>query len=268
MTEALHKLRFRGELPADQELEFPLKRIPVFKNPLHSPMVGNAHDTKQFDYTKYEEYTWEVHEVVQDVLRDKYPTWFLEKHWPERWGSDDLTSSEILEPFGAWASEPKGCANIVKMDRPNDLARAIRDWLYEQGEPRLKNNADQNFPFLKLFPDSEAGVAKYISEALYKAFQVKYHYGVARPSEVWAKLHGKDTLDFYKFIKHPSYCAGHSAVAAATARYFLDNFVLTARQVREIKKAAYMFGMFRTFAGVHYAVDNIEGLKVGGLDVY
>jgi len=265
MTQALHKLRYKRGCP--DETTYPLKRIPAVLDPLHSPMPGVQHDVPAFDTTKYEEFLREVISVTAQVSRDVYPYDFLHQHWPAKWGTMESDIPEILKLGGADASDPKSCANLVRMDKPNDLAGFILEWLLSQ-KVKLKDNVDPNFPFLKLLPKVESDCAKAVYDALYKGFQVKWHYGIARPSEVWEATTGlpADRLELYPHPLHPSYIAGHSVASAATAKFFLDTFVLSSTQIRQIRLSAYLFGQYRTFAGVHYAVDNIEGLKLGGLE--
>ena len=66
---------------------------------------------------------------------------------------------------------------------------------------------------------------------------------------------------------HPSYPAGHGSAAGATGKFFFDYCNLSATDRIEIRSACYLWAMFRTFAGVHFAVDNLAGLmEIGGLD--
>lgn len=265
MTTAIHKLRYKKGCP--DGTTFPLKRIPIVLNKLHSPVVGNAHGVAAFDTTKYEEYLKEVISVTADVARGRYPYAFLHDHFPKAWGTMESEIPEILQAAGADVDNPVSCANLVRMDLPNDLARFIFAWLLPQA-PKLRNNVDANFPFLKLIPGSQAACAAGVNAALQKAFEVKYFYGIARPAEVFEAIYGlpANKVEIYEHPWHPSYVAGHATVAGATAKFFLDKFVLTPVQIRQVRLAAYLFAQYRTFAGVHYAVDNIEGLKLGGLE--
>lgn len=44
--------------------------------------------------------------------------------------------------------------------------------------------------------------------------------------------------------------------------------MLTKYQLKRLLDLAYSWAQFRTFAGVHYAEDNILGLLANGLDKY
>lgn len=132
-------------------------------------------------------------------------------------------------------------------------------------------------------------VADIIHEVSPTAFAHKYHFWVARPEEVigaWARGEVKfsplteDALKHYvnkdevksdqrKFTmysegcpNHPSFPAMHSSLAAM-ALFFPVIFNLTDAQEVECKKMATNIAYGRTFAGVHYPMDNQYGLELG-----
>lgn len=253
---------------SDLEINYPLKEIPEIKSTLHSPSVGNAHQVPAFDKNRYEEYLNEVLQVRLDVLNGEYPHWFLEKHWPDSWGPYISIMPDCLTSVGANRADPSGCANLVRMDLPLDFGNAVLRWLMSH-KVKFKEGGTPHFDFLGYIPGNQMDLSREILVALSAAFEVKYYYGIARPSEVWEIMRSSpgSRLEQYPHPHHPSYIAGHSVVAGVSAKYFLEEFALSEEQQLEIKLAAYLFGMYRTFAGVHYAVDNLEGLKFGGLNL-
>lgn len=252
---------------------FPYKKIPEEKNELHSPMVGKSHDIIPFDYSKYREYLTEVQVVRELCSKGKFPIAFMKKHFPKNWGPyplPDFLWPEFLTNAGITQKKVKACIEAVRMDLPNDLGRFIFLWLRDKGSLKLKDSEQyKHVPFLETFPETEMLMSKYIYEALVKCFEVKYYYGVARPEQMVEEIYGKERMSVVSYPApiHPSYAAGHSAAAAATAKFFFDHYELSEEDKLKIRLGAYYFGQFRTMAGVHYAVDNLAGLQIGGLDV-
>lgn len=263
---APHLLRFaEGISPA---LTYPVKAIPQTRNTLHSPQIGNNNGIKPFDYQRYEEYLDEVIEVRLRCGKNEYPLEFMKKHYPKAWGRLPSEFPKALLDAGINPENTASCEAAVRMDTPVDLGLFImRDLLARKVlKPKVGTN---HTPFLESVPQAIAEMSKRISEALTKCFEVKYYYGVARPAETYKAIKGGDyaAILAYPHPTHPSYAAGHSAASAATAQFFYDYFDLDTSDWIDIRNAAYLFGQFRTMAGVHYAVDNLAGLQVGGLDV-
>jgi hypothetical protein len=252
-------------------LNFPCLKLPTRRSTLHSPLVGKVHDVVPFDYRRYEEYLDEVIEVRLQCASKKFPVDFMKRHYPKNWGVYPLPEfawPEFLREAGIHWRDVDSCIEAVRMDTPLDLGLFILRWLRDKGSLKIKANYNYT-PFLETFPNALVEMAGYISKALHKCFEVKYFYGVARPEQMYEEIRGgkREDLVAYPAPIHPSYGAGHSAAAAATADFFIDNFVLSKEDEASIKLGAYYFGQFRTMAGVHYAVDNLAGLQIGGLDV-
>lgn len=263
---ALHRQRFNEGI--SPELTFPVTETPKRNNTLHSPRVGNSHGLKPFDITKYKQYLDEIIEVRLRCAKNEYAFDFLSKHYPKAWGKIPSKLPEPLVNAGVTIDNVKTCADIVRMDTPVDLGLFILRWLAGKGALKPKQGAP-HFQFIETFPAALAEMSKKINEALERAFEAKYYFGIARPAQVYEFIYKKSGANIYEYKHptHPSYPAGHGAAAGATAQFFYDYFDLETEDWIAIRYAAYLFAQYRSFAGVHYAVDNLAGLQVGGLDV-
>lgn len=253
-----------------QTLKFPLTKAALGKleeSDLASPRVGNAHGLelpeRLKDLTRDSEAVLEVGEVGDQVARGEFPIEFMQRYYPESWGKFD--GSRLPQPLrneGLRIRKPQGLADVVHMDNPLDLGRAILGWLLSVGAKRKDVADSKHKPFVDMVPKtmSEMGVATY--KGLDAAFDAKYYFGLERPEEVTGS---NCTMYPEGCPTHPSFPAGHGAAAGAQAAYYIDTFELTEEQVKVIRDSAYCWAMFRTFAGVHYADDNLAGLQVGGL---
>lgn len=197
----------------------------------------------------------EVLDVRDDVNSDQFPRAFMERYYPEDWGSFPSEIPELLAWEGLSFDNPKGLANVVHMDDPTDLGRAMRNWLMAQKgcEPKhLENKSGMDF--VNVVAGTIAGVASAAKEGLDHVFEVKWYYGVPRPEE----LAGKNITAYAEGCpNHPSFPAGHGAAAFHTLIYFLKEWTLTGEAKRALFASAYIWAMARTMAGVHYAVDNL-----------
>lgn len=268
---SLTGLRFRKKCPENQELEFPLKEVPTYESGMHSPMVGDRHNLDDFDFDNYEEKTQEVIDVRNDVKNNKYPKWFMDKYFPKEWGDDSDIGFEVLKYAGLSKLNPKGLANVVHMDKPDDLfEQAIVPYMRANGIKSKDDRHKSHVDFYGNVLGDNENLWDKLRTAIRKGFQAKYFFGVARPEEYISAKSGFDMKGLITFYPegcppHPSYPAGHSCASGATGKFVIDNFKLTHKQKQEIRSACYLWGQFRTFAGVHYADDNIAGLKIGGL---
>jgi hypothetical protein len=263
---ALHLTRFDEGSAAP--LKYPVKVIPANPSKMHSPQVGNHHNLAPFDFTKYSEWLDEVTHVRLLCGKNEYPTEFLKKYWPKDWGPYVGDIPEALAMAGVSEADVDSCAQIVRMDTPVDLGVFIMRWLAGKGALKPKKGTN-HFDFLGTFPAAQAVLATYVSDALKRAFEAKYYFGAARPAQIFEALGKGKRADLmaYPNPTHPSYPAGHGAAAAATAKFFYDYYQLATDDWLEIRRAAYLFAQYRSLAGVHYAVDNLAGLQIGGLEV-
>lgn len=211
-------------------------------------------------------YLEEVKEVRELVEKGEYPHDFMKKHYP--WCLDKYPEymPQPLYSEGLSYADPEACANIVKMDNPLDLPLAIQSWLITQGvkpRKRFSRFTDLGFKeFLKTVPSGMRYVARKQDMALERAFRVKYYHGTIRPEE----LHGENLTAYSDGSPcHPSFPAGHGAAGGAAGSSLIDYYDVNEEQIDVIRNCCYLWSMFRTFAGVHYAPDNIAGLEVGEL---
>lgn len=232
---------------------------------LVSPRVGKHHGIPMpaalCNASARSEALREVMRVREDVTGGVFPMWFMRKYYPEDWGAfPDTIPAPLAMAHTVFAlpaplsyDDPAGLANVVHMDHTHDLARVMLDWLIDEGA-RPNGFDGPGFDFLAIVPEQHARVSELIEGAMERAFDVKYYYGVPRPEEVA----GENMTAYDEGApSHPSFPAGHGAAAFATARYFLREWVLTDDQAKAVFAAAYVWSMARTFAGVHYAVDNL-----------
>lgn len=266
----LKDLRFSKACP--KKLDFPLKSVPKFKSGMHSPMVGKKHKLEDFPYDKYAELFEEVMAVRLLVESGIFPLNFIEKYYPKEWGTYAIGDGfEVLKHAGLSVNNPKGLAHVVHMDRPDDLfEQAILPYLKAEGVVEKDNTGYLHVDFVDDVGGANENLWDKLRTSLRKGFEAKYYFGVARPEEVNNYL--TDTTQGAVMTHypegsppHPSYPAGHSCVSGATGKFVIDNFDLNDKQKKAIRDACYLWGQFRTFAGVHYAQDNIAGLKIGGL---
>lgn len=206
----------------------------------------------------------EVVEVRNLVEKAEYPHEFMREHYP--WSQKHYPEDSMPGPLYAMGlkyDDPIGCADIVHMDNPFDLAHAMQDWLISQGvKPKTTK-----WSFLKEFVDTIPGANRYVTRkqdmAVEDGFEAKYYFGVIRPEEI---AHGADMTHYPEGCPcHPSFPAGHGCLAGAAAKAMIDYYAMTLEQEFVIMNSAYLFAQWRTFAGVHYAPDNIAGLEIGKL---
>lgn len=94
-----------------------------------------------------------------------------------------------------------------------------------------------------------------VSDAFIVAWTVKYRYDVARPNQMDHNL-----PTYLCTPRHPSYISGH-AICAGTAAEVLSYFFPAEKE--RLLKLAEECAVSRLDAGVHFSIDNSEGLRVG-----
>ncbi len=193
-----------------------------------------------------------------DVASGKWPTAFFE--------SIDLdpTPPKMFARYGVTEDDPKAASRLVDhaMDHPFDLHRTfVAEW----GQPKLKRSQADDSPqshgvdFLG-WREFDAIVADNIHKALVEAFQVKYFHAYPRPEQLFES--GRLVAE-YGCPPHPSYVAGHGAIAGATVQTWVDHVELTPAQIAEAEHAGRQYAQYRTLAGVHWAPDNTQGYNLG-----
>lgn len=230
---------------------------------LASPMVGKEHAQISADAPKESELlelAVEVLIVRVHVTDGIFPRDFMEKYYPEEWGKFPDETPIPLQNEGLSFSRPQELADVVHMDNPMDLPNAVLSWVVKSGY-KCKDARTNCNDFVEIIPETVNKLSNAVLRNLEKAFQAKYFYGVARPEEV---LRSNMTSYPEGCPTHPSYPAGHGAAASAVS-IILDRFDLDDYAIKQVRDSAYCWAMFRTFAGVHYGIDNVAGLKIGGL---
>lgn len=248
---------------AVSKISFPVTDISsaLFKN-LASPRVGVDHGLgNPFTDENINEYLFEILEVRAMVTEDKYPIEFLKKYYPYK-DINNITY-ELPQPLhmaGLDASAPKRLAQAVHMDSPIDLGLAMLHFANQHGAPKVAeiNQID----FLAHFPGTIKALGIAIDDAINRAFEAKYFFGVVRPEEIV----GYNMTAYPEGCPpHPSFPAGHGAAAGAVGAYFRQEWDLPEDKLQDILDSCYLWAMFRSLAGVHYAPDNLAGLNIGGL---
>ncbi|MBO8164531.1 MAG: vanadium-dependent haloperoxidase [Brevibacillus sp.] len=100
-----------------------------------------------------------------------------------------------------------------------------------------------------------AAVQAGINDALVVTWFYKYRWDVARPNQIDPKL-----TTILCTPRFPAYVSGHSAVAGC-AQVILSYFF--PGESKRLKQLAEECAVSRLYAGVHFPVDNEEGLRVG-----
>lgn len=262
--------RYNKGYPAPISYPIPASGLPMITgSKLHAPIPGEAHDSPVPSMPGTEHYQCELTELLivrAEVEKGKWPTEFLKRHHPR----NTFNATIIPEPLklgGLNHLDPKFAASMVHKDLPTDLAHWCYKYVRAQNAP-LKTKENPHTSFLQFAPNMLCDIGNKVEENFLKTWQVKWFYGRPRPEEATSQCDSTTNITSYPegCPFHPSYPAGHAAGAAAVTVLF-DNYTLTQQQYDNIYDAAYMFAMFRTFSGVHFASDNIEGLKLSGFPI-
>lgn len=272
-------LRFtKGENPNHLSYPFTEDQLTQLQTcRLVNPKVGKNHGLKipeEFDIIKS---TNEIVQVRLEVEKGKFPMWFMEKYYPfkSEFGKYEFPK-EIASIENLTFDNPQGLADVVHMDSPSDMPRAALKWLTHPDfmqKQNVKGWTKNYINFLETIPNVEEQITDGIKRSLIKAFEMKYYFGLPRPEEVWShinKLDGKLLTAYPEGCpNHPSFPAGHASAAAGGLVSLIKEFPnLTDYQVKKLIDMGYSWAMFRSFAGVHHAIDNIAGLMVNGFDKY
>lgn len=252
-----------------------LNEIETVGGTVVNPVVSKSHGLAMptYPYNKQgqvnEDFLQELFEVVHVrmlVLQDRYPTEFMAKHHPREDFDPNVLPEPLTEPFvnaDLSIDNPKGLANIVHMDTPIDMPLAVLRWVRNQGVP-LKTPQTGCTDFLGGVPEMIDAISLQIADSLRKAFEAKWYFGRPRPEEAI----GFGSFDFTAYEEgspsHGSFVAGHSSATSGVLP-IIQHYDLSREQINVIFDTAYHWGMYRTFAGVHYATDNLAGLELAGL---
>lgn len=263
-------MRFNKGYP--EELSYPLTAIPeaVEGSQLVSPHIAVDHGLEAPTHPEDAEFDAELQEVVQvvsDVRYGKWPAEFLEKHHYDAVRHfDPKVVPEPLAMMGISADDPMSAALAVQMDNPIDLALAIMDWLFDKGEIDWRQHTG-HIDFHQQKIGCNGIIAQRQRMSAVKGWEEKYRHGRARPEEALRMPGGLFTAYKAGCPCHPSYPAQHAVQAGTVADTIIHIFKIEREStLRVIYNSAYHFSMYRTFAGVHYASDNLAGLWLGGMD--
>lgn len=242
--------------------KFPIRKRPTKSDGLEMVLLGR----NDFEVPRptslgepgFEAELAEVVRVRHDVQAGVWPNWFLQDH-----GLTGMPASPFslnIDDIYVDALDPVSAAHLVHMDDPMDLGKLLRKWVVSAGAVHVDSDSSGHGMFLETVPRFNRDLADAVWDALYESAQVKQFFGRARPEEVL----GFNMTNYPEGCpKHPAYPAGHGAAAGATFAVVEKTFDM-ADDVREIAfNTAAQFAMFRTFAGVHYANDNIIGFLLG-----
>ena len=101
----------------------------------------------------------------------------------------------------------------------------------------------------------EAAVQMAINDTMIVVWDLKYKWNVARPDQ-----YDKNLETIICTPRFPTYPSGHASLSGCTeviSSYFFPREASKLRRIAEDDAAS------RLYAGVHFPVDNIEGLKLG-----
>lgn len=261
----------------DNTIIYPMIEMP--KNPcrLVNPKIGKSHGFKIPDNFNLKDSTNEILRVRLEVEKNIFPMEFMQKHYPFKnsFGAY-VFPMEIAMIEGLTDSTPKECAKIVHMDSPSDMPRTALKWLthpdYGQNQ-NVKDWTKNHINFLETIPYVEEQISDGVKKALNKAFEMKYYFGLVRPEEYFSlqtSVEGHLMTAYEEGCpNHPAFPAGHASAAAGGLTWLIREFPkLTDIQLKTIIDWGYSWAMFRSFAGVHHAIDNISGLMANGFEKY
>ena len=106
---------------------------------------------------------------------------------------------------------------------------------------------------------------KYACMALSRAWVQKWTFRLARPEELFARRALPLTM-VYPSPNHPSYVSGHAAVAGACAAVLalmMNDPTLESEAGAEVLALANFTFLGRWAAGIHWAKDGVDGLRLG-----
>jgi hypothetical protein len=100
-----------------------------------------------------------------------------------------------------------------------------------------------------------AAVHSAINDAFVVTWVLKYKLNVARPNQLDSSL-----ATIVCTPRHPTYPSGHAAVSGCAAEVLSYFFPGEAKRLRELAEEC---AEARLFGGVHFPIDNSEGLRLG-----
>ena len=220
---------------------------------LVSPRVGNAHGYSPPNEATYDTEVAEVSAVRDLVKASTWPSAFMTTHL----GSDEL-SPMLAKHLDLSTSNPKKCADTVRMDHPFDIwDLVISKYIADEGIQPLAAYAHAGDPFVEKVM-LRANAHSQIATSLNKAFDVKYSFGILRPIEYYDP-------SFQRFAtpNHPECPAGHGSFCGGATKAFETYMDATQDQKDAVTFATKQFAMFRSFSGMHIPYSNLLGWTIG-----
>lgn len=263
----MSQLSFQKGCPDGHNLNYPLTTLPPSEGSgLVSPMINTqSHGLPtppEAGSAEHDAMAQEVLAVRALVENDVWPKEFFEKYHPRAGFSADELPQPLKDEMLS-TSDPKGCANVVHMDSPLDMPLAVIKWLAKEA-PAIKGDSSGHVDFVARIIRPLSEIGKRQGMEMISGFEAKYHFGYPRPEE-YLNIPGSVITSYPEGCPgHPSYPAGHGSVAGVVSA-LAELFVLSKEQADVIFDCAYYWSQFRTLAGVHYAIDNLAGLMIGGL---
>lgn len=227
---------------------------------LVNPCPGQRHGTPEPFWPGSPEYDEQMDALVRvamDVERDIWPAWYFE------YCGVDTELSPVLRAVGLDESDPKGCADAVRMDQPGELWSALINYSAEEKvdpEPHLYQDVGQRFLERYVYPAEEFHTE--LTRAMRGIFEVKYYWGVERPEETVR------SANFSQYPEgcpmHPSYGAGHGCVGGVANRVYKKRFPhANPQHFHHVEMATRQFAHFRDLARVHTKQDSDLGWRFG-----
>lgn len=190
------------------------------------------------------------------------------------WRTWVLTSGDEIQPppppdpgSAAYASQ---AAAVLQVSRTLTAAqkRSADDWNLEHGSVTpagvWNQRARQSLLPSRLGTAATASLLATLNVAMADAFiacwQVKYRYWTQRPVQAIREQLDPDFLPYLLTPPFPSYVSGHATASGAAAEVLAAWFPAHRLQVMAWAEEA---AQSRLYGGIHFAIDNDEGLKLG-----
>lgn len=253
-TEIIQKFN-KGNSPGQPALTYPLTEVPTYENKLHSPIAAESDFVPLLDkpYVTLGD-SLEVAAAVRQTLL---------KQWPSDYAVKYNLGTGIAEPLVAARVENSlDLARLVGMDKPTDLYNILNSWILDNAGAERHVDQLAHTEFLEHTIGDVHKMVSLIDAALRRAFEEKWYWGLCRPEESLAPF-VEVSLYPEGCPNHPSYPAGHGTVAGVVYAFLTSRYRLNKKQHDMIELSARQFAHGRTFAGVHYAIDNDAGFMLG-----
>ena len=245
-------MRKKFALGHDKPLTFPLSQADLDSlgpTKLVSPCVGSVDPEWVLTDEQWEVEKEELEGVRYDVEDGVWPSWFFEKYEIEP------SLSPLFRRIGLSERNPRGCANVVRMDDPFDLYdKVVLPFIDEMGF-QLTSVTHQGVPFRER-QRAKANVHADVCDGLDAIWKDKFGQGEARPREQddWG-----DRIEMFRCPNHPDRGAGHGAAAGAVAKGAIREYKIPNEPLEKIVHTTVQWSVFRSFSAMHYMTSNLFG---------